>query len=198
MEDDLPLDADPLDELARWCEEAERSGSPQPDAMVLATATRQGIPSARFVLEKGVDRQGIRFYTNFQSRKGRELDENPRVALVFYWASLARQARVEGTALRLSWADSNRYFQTRPRESQLAAWASPQSSPVGSLEELEAKVAELARQYEGKEIPCPPFWGGFRVVPETIEFWVSRPARLHDRVRYTRIAEGWRAERLAP
>jgi pyridoxamine 5'-phosphate oxidase len=166
--------------------------------MTLATAAADGAPSARMVLLKGADEDGFVFYTGYGSRKGDELAENPRAALVFYWQPLGKQVRVEGAVERVSEAESAAYFATRPRGSQLAARASEQSRPLDSREELERRYAELEQEYDGRDVPLPPHWGGYRLRPEAIEFWEHHENRLHDRVRYTRAREGWQTERLAP
>jgi pyridoxamine 5'-phosphate oxidase len=189
---------DPLAIFQAWFEEAARAGIEVPEAMTLATSTADGAPSARMVLLKGADENGFVFYTGYESRKSGELAENPRAALVFYWRPLGRQVRVEGAVERVSEAESAAYFATRPRGSQLAAWASHQSSPLAGRDELDGRYAELEREYEGREVPLPPHWGGFRLRPEAYEFWQHRENRLHDRVRYTRAREGWRAELLSP
>jgi pyridoxamine 5'-phosphate oxidase len=166
--------------------------------MTLATADAEGAPSARMVLLKGAGEDGFVFYTGYGSRKSEELEQNPSAALVFYWRPLGRQVRVEGSVERVSEAESAEYFATRPRGSQLAAWASRQSRPLGSREELERRYAELEREYEDRDVPLPPHWGGYRLDPEAIEFWEHRENRLHDRIRYTRAREGWKVERLSP
>jgi len=191
------LTADPFRQFDEWFEEAKRAGIVA-EAMTLATATADGAPSARMVLLKGADEEGFVFYTGYDSRKGGELAQNPRAALVFYWQPLGKQVRVEGPVERVSEAESAAYFATRPRGSQLAAWASEQSRPLGSREELERRYAQLEREYDGRDVPRPPHWGGYRLRPEAIEFWEHRENRLHDRVRYTRAREGWQAERLSP
>jgi pyridoxamine 5'-phosphate oxidase len=195
--DESDLDLDPLAALGTWLREAE-SASPRPDAMTLATATTEGRPSARVVLLRGIDERGLAFYTNRTSRKARELDENPRAALVLHWWELGRQVRVEGTVERVDEAESRAYWETRPLQSRIAAWASPQSRPLADRGELDALYAAAASQFGEGEVPLPDFWGGYRVVPETIEFWTHRDDRLHDRIRYERTAAGWRRERLAP
>jgi len=192
------LSQDPLELCEHWFAEAKRAGVEVPEAMTLATATGGGVPSARMVLLKGADEDGFVFYTGYGSRKSEELEQNPRAALVFYWRPLGRQVRVEGSVERVSEPESAAYFATRPRGSQLAAWASQQSRPLGSREELDRRYAELEREYEGRDVPLPPHWGGYRLHPEAIEFWEHRENRLHDRVRYTRAREGWKAERLSP
>ena len=167
--------------------------------MALATATPEGSPSVRMVLLRGHDERGLVFYTNRESRKGHELDANPRASVVFYFAPpLGRQVRVEGRIERVSDAESAAYFASRPRSSQIGAWASAQSSPLADRDELERHVAESERRFEGKDVPLPPFWGGYRLVPDAFELWVGRPDRLHDRARYERDGDGWRRERLAP
>ena len=189
---------DPLQRFEAWFREAQRAGVEVPEAMTLATATADGAPSARMVLLKGADADGFVFYTGYGSRKAEELAKNPRAALVFYWRPLGRQVRVEGTAERVREEESAAYFATRPRGSQLAAWASQQSRPLASRAELDRRVAELEREYEGREIPLPPHWGGYRLRPEALEFWQHRDNRLHDRIRYTRAREGWSVELLSP
>jgi pyridoxamine 5'-phosphate oxidase len=188
---------DPLRLFEEWFEEA-RAAVEVPEVMTLATATTDGAPSARMVLLKGADADGFVFYTGYGSRKAAELAENPRAALVFYWRPLGRQIRVEGHVDRVPEEESAAYFATRPRGSQLAAWASAQSSPLASRDELERRYEDLAREYEGRDVPLPPHWGGYRLRPETIEFWQHRENRLHERVRYTRAREGWRRTLLDP
>ena len=188
----------PLERFREWIREAEQSGVEVPEAMTLATADAEGSPSARMLLLKAADEDGFVFYSGYVSRKARELEQNPRAALVFYWRPLGKQVRVEGRVERVPEAESAEYFATRPRGSQLAAWASQQSHPLASREELERRYAELEREYEGQEVPLPPHWGGFRLRPEAIEFWQHRENRLHDRIRYTRAREGWLHELLAP
>jgi pyridoxamine 5'-phosphate oxidase len=193
-----PVTDDPIERFQEWFREAEQAGVEVPEAMTLATAAADGAPSARMVLLKGADEGGFVFFSSYVSRKAGELEQNPRAALVFYWRPLGKQVRIEGHVERVSEAESAAYFATRPRGSQLAAWASPQSQPLESREELERRYAELEREYEGREIPLPPHWGGFRLQPDAIEFWEHRENRLHDRYRYTRAREGWTAELLSP
>jgi pyridoxamine 5'-phosphate oxidase len=197
--DAAPLDPDPFVQFRRWFADAVAAGLHEPSAMTLATATPEGRPSSRIVLLKGVDDRGLVFFTNYESRKGRELAENPRAALAFWWPPLGRQVRVEGSVERVTREESEAYFRTRPRASQISAWASRQSAELPGRAPLDARVAELEREYAGgRPIPCPPFWGGLRVVPETFEFWIGRPSRLHDRFRYVRSGPAWRIARLAP
>jgi pyridoxamine 5'-phosphate oxidase len=188
---------DPIAELQAWLQ-AAATVSEQPDAMTLATADARGRPSARQVLLRGVDGRGLVFFTNRTSRKAAELAENPWAALVLHWYALGRQVRVEGSVEEVDPETTEAYWRTRPRGSRIAAWASPQSSPLASRDELERLYAESERELDGVEVPVPPFWGGYRVVPESIEFWQHRENRLHDRIRYLRGKSGWRRERLAP
>jgi pyridoxamine 5'-phosphate oxidase len=193
------MDPDPLAEFLAWYRQAESAGLRLPEAMTLATATPDGQPSARIVLLRGCDAAGFVFYTNYKSRKARELLANPRAALVFHWPKLDRQVRVEGRVERVSAALSDAYFQSRPRENQLGAWVSEQSEAIASREVLERKLEEVRARFAGTEVPRPPGWGGYRVVPEVIEFWQAREGRLHDRLQYRRSPQGgWLLERLAP
>ncbi|WIG59709.1 MAG: Pyridoxamine 5'-phosphate oxidase [Ktedonobacterales bacterium] len=193
------LDADPVRQFQVWFDAAVAAGVPEPNAMTLATATAEGRPSARMVLLKGMDAAGFVFYTNYESRKGGELAANPYAALVFFWVELERQVRIEGRVERVSAEQSDTYFHSRPAGSQLSAATSRQSTVLAGREPLERAVRALEEQQRGQEIPRPEYWGGFRVVPEVIEFWQGRPSRLHDRLRYTRQADGgWKIERLSP
>ncbi|MCB0615216.1 MAG: pyridoxamine 5'-phosphate oxidase [Lewinellaceae bacterium] len=190
----------PILQFSAWFEEAVAAQLPEPNAMTLATSTLDGAPSARIVLLKGVDEQGFVFYTNYESRKGKVLSQNPRAALVFLWHELQRQVRVEGGVERVSMEESEAYFQSRPKGSQIGAWVSPQSQLIASREDLEEKAAALERQYARAEyLPLPPNWGGFRLRPTLIEFWQGRSNRLHDRIQYSLQAnDKWKIERLAP
>jgi pyridoxamine 5'-phosphate oxidase len=193
------MDPDPFRQFRSWYEHSLSAGLPQPEAMTLATATPDGRPSARMVLLRGHDEKGFVFFTNYDGRKGDELVANPRAALVFYWPELDRQIRIEGRVELATPQESDAYFQSRPRGSQLGAWASPQSVVIASREALETRLREVEDRYRDRPVPRPPFWGGFRVVPEAIEFWQEGPNRLHDRLRYVRLATGgWRLERLSP
>lgn len=198
--DQSEVQANPLQQFARWFEEAMQSQLAEPNAMTLATADAQGRPSARTVLLKGIDAGGFVFYTNYDSRKGQELAVNPHAALLFTWLELERQVRIEGIVERVSAAESAAYFQSRPLGSQIGAWASPQSRPIAHRQVLLDRVEELERQYAGAAVlPLPPFWGGYRLRPYWVEFWQGRESRLHDRIAYQAIAEGiWQIERLAP
>ena len=192
------MTGDPMDLFAEWFREAEDAGVEVPETMTLATADSDGAPSARMVLLKGADEEGFVFYSGYVSRKAGELEQNPLAALVFYWRPLGKQVRVEGRVERVSEAESAAYFATRPRGSQIAAWASQQSTPLAGREDLDERYAELEREYEGRDVPLPSHWGGFRLRPDAIEFWQHRDNRLHDRIRYTRAREGWRSELLSP
>ena len=196
--DETDVDPDPLSQFGTWLRAAFENEPGEPNAMTVATGTRDGRPNARIVLLRGFDERGFTFYTNYESRKGRELDENPQAALVFYWGTLQRQVRVTGRVVRLPVEESNAYFQDRPYGSRVGAWASPQSRIISGRPELDEAFAKYEREFGGNEVPLPPFWGGYRVTPDTIEFWQGRPNRLHDRLRYTRADDGWVIERLAP
>ena len=191
------LPDDPIQGLQGWLEDAKRSGMPEPTAMCLATAGLDAQPSARFVLLRGIDPRGLAFYTNYASRKGEDLADNPRVAAAFWWPLLERQVRVEGYVERVSAEESDAYFADRPLQSRYASAASPQSGEVSDRAELEAMVEALKAEYPDGP-PRPEGWGGFRIVPDRIEFWQGRPARLHDRLLYQRTSEGWNVVRLAP
>lgn len=191
--------ADPHAQFDAWYAEAVGEGVPHPEQMALATATGAGAPSVRMVLLKAHDPRGFVFYTNRTSRKGAELRLNPRAAGVFHWKPLERQVRIEGPVDELSDADSESYFGSRPRDSQIGAWASPQSQPIASREELERHVSEVEERFRSvAPLPLPPFWGGYRIGATTIEFWQGGPGRLHDRIQYVRGSDGWTRRRLAP
>jgi pyridoxamine 5'-phosphate oxidase len=192
------IDRNPFRQFDAWFRQAVDAQLPEPNTMTLATVDSRGRPSARIVLIKGVDERGFVFFTNYASRKGIAIEAHPSVVLLFPWHSLSRQVIVNGVAERLPRAESEAYFATRPRGAQLSATASAQSRVVENRATLEARVAELAAEYEGAEVACPPGWGGFLVVPETVEFWQGRHDRLHDRLRYVAVDSGWRVERLSP
>jgi pyridoxamine 5'-phosphate oxidase len=189
---------DPVVQFRAWFRDALAADLHEPNAMILATATAGGKPSARTVLLKGYDERGFVFYTNYDGRKAKEIETNPTCAILFYWGELERQVRIEGRASRLSGEESDAYFAGRPRGSRLGAWASEQSRPVQDRSILEERVRALEAVYEGREIPRPPFWGGYRVEPDTIEFWQGRESRLHDRLVYHRSGRGWKIVRLQP
>jgi pyridoxamine 5'-phosphate oxidase len=197
--DEATLHPNAIVQFEKWFADAHSAGIREPNAMTLATATPGGVPSARIVLLKEVSDAGFVCYTNYTSRKAMELAENPHAALVFFWAELERQVRVEGTAVQVPRAQSEQYFATRPKGSRLGAWVSPQSSIVESRRILEARLSELEERYrDTDDVPAPDFWGGICIQPVSIEFWQGRPNRLHDRLRYIKESSGWRIERLAP
>lgn len=196
--DESDVDPDPLRQFVRWYDDAHRAELLEPNAMTLATATPDGEPSARIVLLKGADERGFAFFTDYRSRKGQDLESNPRAALVFHWGELERQVRITGAVSRVSREESETYFLSRPRGSRLGAWTSHQSSVIATREALDAGLREITARFDGADVPLPPHWGGFRVRPDTIEFWQGREDRLHDRIRYLREGGAWRVERLAP
>lgn len=190
--------ADPFEQFGRWWQEALNSEVDEVNAMTLATATKTGIPSARIVLLKGYDEKGFVFFTNYESHKAKELVENPHASLVFFWKELERQVRIDGAVEKVSAAESDAYFQSRPEGSQIGAWASPQSAVIQNRRIIETNVVKYTEAFAGKPIPRPDHWGGYRVLPVCIEFWQGRSSRLHDRFRFTREAGNWKRERLAP
>ncbi len=196
LEEDL--DADPIRQFSKWFKQALTADVAEPNAMTLATASPDGDPSGRIVLLKGFDKNGFTFFTNYRSRKARNLDRNPRACLVFFWKELERQVRIHGFVERISREESQIYFHSRPTGSQLGAWVSEQSRRIPDRRFLEDRLAEIRKRFDNQEIPLPDFWGGFRLRPESIEFWQGRPNRLHDRFLYTRKGSEWTRERLAP
>jgi pyridoxamine 5'-phosphate oxidase len=197
--DEADVSHDPFVQFARWFAEAQEAELAEPNAMSLATATADGAPSVRIVLLKGFDERGFVFFTDYRSRKGRELEENPRAALAFYWGELERQVRITGSVARTSAEESRAYFATRPLGSRLGAWTSHQSQVIPSRQALEEQLSEIERRFPDGGVPLPDHWGGYRLRPETLEFWQGRPSRLHDRIRYVRQADGaWHRERLSP
>lgn len=193
------VDPSPIAQLDAWLNEAIAAQHPEPTALTLATATKDGEPDARVVLLKGLDERGLVFFTGYESQKGRELEDNPRACACFFWVMLERQARITGSVAKVTRQESEAYFSTRPRQSQLGAWASRQSTVLAGREELEARLAEMTARFGEGEIPCPPQWGGYRLVLDQLELWQGRPSRLHDRLRYTRTGDNhWRIDRLSP
>jgi pyridoxamine 5'-phosphate oxidase len=196
--DEKSVSHDPMVEFARWFAEAQEARVEEVNAMTLATASSDGRPSARIVLLKGFDASGFVFFTDYRSRKGEELEANPRAALVFFWSELERQVRINGTVTRTSAKESESYFRTRPLGSRLGAWVSHQSLVIPSRTPLETGMREAEARFSDGEVPLPPHWGGYRVAPQAIEFWQGRESRLHDRIRYSREGERWKVERLSP
>jgi pyridoxamine 5'-phosphate oxidase len=197
--DAADLAGDPIGQFLGWYRTARRAGMCLPDAVAFSTVSPEGRPSTRMMLYKGVSEKGFRLYTNYNSRKGLELDENPYAALTFFWNELYRQVRIEGTVSRMTREESDAYFQRRPRGSRLGAWASRQSREISDRDALKRAVREFELMYRGKDIPLPPFWGGYHLAPDAFEFWQGRPHRLHDRFRYTRSDDGrWALARLSP
>ncbi len=193
------LAADPFTQFRVWFDEERAAAGREPNAMTVATASPDGVPSARMVLLKGLDDRGFVFYTNYDSRKGHDLETNPRVELLFYWPEIERQVRISGVAERVSQEETAEYFHSRPRASQIGSLASPQSQVIANRAELEARFAGIEQSLDGAAVPVPEGWGGYRVRPETVEFWQGRRSRLHDRLRYRRQPDGsWTVERLAP
>ena len=190
--------SDPVKQFDIWFKNALESELLEPNAMILSTVSSEGVPSARTVLLKGFDGGGFTFFTNYESQKGREIGANPNVSLLFLWLELERQVRINGKAVKLSELESYNYFKSRPADSRIGAWASKQSSTVPGRVYLEMKFAEYKKKFGDTEIPLPPFWGGYRVIPEKIEFWQGRPNRLHDRILYTKTGKDWKIERLSP
>lgn len=189
---------DPVDQFKQWWEEAIAANADEVNAMTLATSDKDGRPSARTVLLKGIEDDGFVFFTNYESRKGREIEANPYVALLFFWKELERQVRIEGAIAKLSGEESDKYFVSRPVESRIGAWVSPQSTVISGREFLEERERQFEQKFENIEIPRPPHWGGYSVKPTMMEFWQGRPGRLHDRILYTKEGKAWRMQRLAP
>ncbi|CAG4893938.1 pyridoxamine 5'-phosphate oxidase [Paraburkholderia gardini] len=196
--DEADVDRDPIRQFDRWFAQALDAKLPEPNTMTLATVDGHGRPSARIVLIKGVDERGFTFFTNYESRKGRALAENPRASLLFYWIELERQVRIEGTVVKTSEAESDAYFASRPASSRIGAWASEQSQVIESRTVLEARERDFSERF-GDDPPRPPHWGGYRLIPDAIEFWQGRPSRMHDRLLFTRTTAGdWQIARLSP
>lgn len=197
--DESSVPADPIELLQQWFDEARLGLNAVPEAMALATADAAGAPAVRFVLLEDVDRRGLTFFTNYESHKAQQLEVNPKAAAAIFWAEPRRQVRVEGAVRKLSVQESDAYFQTRDRASQTAAWASPQDAVLANRAVLEARVAQLTKEYEGRDVPRPPFWGGYLLTPHMLEFWSGRESRLHDRIRYDQLPDGmWSIRRIAP
>ena len=197
--DEAHVSPDPVVEFDRWFTQAREAKVPEPNAMTLATATREGAPSARIVLLKGYDERGFVFFTDYRSRKGTELEQNPQASLVFFWPELERQVRITGTVERTSAQESEAYFRTRPRGSRLGAWVSHQSRVIPSRAQLESGLRQVKERFPTDDVPLPPYWGGYRLRPQEVEFWQGREDRLHDRIRYLRKkGGGWQLERLSP
>lgn len=192
------VDPDPIAQFGRWMEAAIEAQLHEPNAMTVCTASSDGVPSGRLILLRGYGPEGFTFFTNYDSPKGHDLDANPNAALVFWWGALERQVRIQGRVERVDDATSDAYFATRPRGSQLGAWASAQSSVLPDRTVLEQRMQEVTARFEGQDVPRPPYWGGYRVIPSVIEFWQGRQSRLHDRLCYTRTEVGWRIDRLSP
>lgn len=190
---------DPFKLFKKWLAEAQQSKNPEPNAMSLSTSTSRGVPSSRMVLLKSFNQSGFSFFTNYESRKAHEISNNRFACLLFYWGELEKQIRIEGQLIRLSRKENEKYFSQRPRGAQLAAWASAQSSPIRSRKELEKRLASMSEAFpEPKRIPCPPFWGGYRLEPNSFEFWQGKPNRLHERLLFTFTKDGWESSILAP
>lgn len=203
MDHDLQLPQDPIDGFLAWLAQADADGIPEHIAMALSTVSSEGQPSSRIVYYKGLSKsaegvRGPRFFTNYESQKSQEMNDNPLVSLLFYWPAQWRQVRIEGRVEKLSYAESDAYFQTRARGSRIGAWASPQSHAIADRTVLEARVADVEKKYNGLEVPCPPFWGGWRVIPKRIEFWLGGDSRLHDREVFERVLGEWKRHRIAP